>query len=83
MLLESLSSLPGMAVRKPNYPGLPSSKNHEIARSQMTGFGAMLSFELDETQVRAGQFLRRLKLILPRGAWEPWRRSLRPLRDVG
>lgn len=51
------------AVRKVYYPGLPSSKNHEIARSQMTGFGAMLSFELDEAQVRAGQFLRRLKLI--------------------
>jgi cystathionine beta-lyase len=53
------------AVRKVNYPGLPGSKGYEIAKSQMTGFGAMLSFELDETRVRPAQFLRRLKLIRP------------------
>jgi cystathionine gamma-synthase len=30
-----------------NYPGLPGHRNHEIARTQMTGFGGMLSFALD------------------------------------
>jgi cystathionine gamma-synthase len=29
-----------------HYPGLPTHPGHEIARTQQTGFGAMLSFEL-------------------------------------
>ena len=53
------------AVGRVNYPGLPDFKGHAIAASQMSGFGAMLSFELDEGRVRAGDFLRRLKLIRP------------------
>jgi cystathionine beta-lyase len=53
------------SVLKVNYPGLPGSKWHEIAKSQMTGFGGMLSFELDERKINAGDFLRRLKLIRP------------------
>ncbi len=53
------------AVRQVNYPGLPDFNGHTIAKSQMSGFGAMLSFELDEGCVRAGAFLRRLKLIRP------------------
>ncbi len=28
------------------YPGLPSHPNHEIARAQQSGFGAMLSFDV-------------------------------------
>lgn len=31
-------------VERVFYPGLPSHRNHEIARRQMQGFGAMLSF---------------------------------------
>ena len=31
----------------------------------MTGFGAMLSFELDDTCIETASFLRRLKLIRP------------------
>jgi len=33
-------------VSKVHYPGLPSHPGHEIAKSQMCGWGAMLSFEL-------------------------------------
>lgn len=33
-------------VEKVNYPGLPSHPQHELAQSQMSNFGAMLSFEL-------------------------------------
>ncbi len=33
------------AVSKVHYPGLPSFPQHELARHQMDGFGAMLSFE--------------------------------------
>jgi cystathionine beta-lyase/cystathionine gamma-synthase len=52
-------------IRKVNYPGLPQSGGHEIARTQMTGFGAMLSFELDDMRIETAAFLRRLKLIRP------------------
>ena len=52
-------------VNRVNYPGLPDFKGHAIAESQMNGFGAMLSFELDEDRVQADEFLRRLTLIRP------------------
>lgn len=48
-----------------NYPGLPLSQGHDIAKSQMTGFGGMLSFELNEQYIRPADFLARLKLIRP------------------
>jgi cystathionine gamma-synthase len=43
------------AVHRVYYPGLPEHPQHEIARRQQTGFGAMLSFELrgGAEQVRA------------------------------
>lgn len=34
-------------VRRVYYPGLPDHPGHEIAARQMTGFGGMVSFELD------------------------------------
>jgi methionine-gamma-lyase len=34
------------AVRVVHYPGLKSFPQHALARKQMSGFGAMLSFEL-------------------------------------
>ncbi len=34
-------------ITKVNYPGLASHDQHEIAASQMTGFGGMLSFAID------------------------------------
>jgi cystathionine gamma-synthase len=34
------------AVKKVYYPGLPSHPQHELAKRQQAGFGAMLSFEL-------------------------------------
>jgi cystathionine gamma-lyase/cystathionine beta-lyase/cystathionine gamma-lyase/homocysteine desulfhydrase len=33
-------------VRKVFYPGLPSHPQHELAKSQMRGFGALISFEV-------------------------------------
>jgi cystathionine beta-lyase len=53
------------AVRRVNYPGLAHFSGHGIAASQMTGFGAMLSFELDTERVQPPAFLNRLKLIRP------------------
>lgn len=52
-------------VKKVYYPGLAGHPGHALAAMQMTGFGAMLSFEIDETAVSADAFLQRLKLIRP------------------
>ncbi len=53
------------AVQKVNYPGLPGFIGHLIAKSQMSGFGGMLSFELNEGSGSPTAFLKRLKLITP------------------
>ena len=52
-------------VRRVNYPGLEDAPGHATARAQMTGFGAMLSFELEASQEETDTFLRRLTLIRP------------------
>ncbi len=46
------------------YPGLKSHPQHEIAKKQMKGFGAMLSFELKEG-IDAMKFQNSLQLIKP------------------
>jgi len=46
------------------YPGLKNHPGHELAKTQMTGFGGMMSFELDET-LDADLFQKSLKLIKP------------------
>jgi cystathionine beta-lyase/cystathionine gamma-synthase len=51
-------------VSRVNYPGLPSHPGHEIAKGQMSGFGAMLSFELGGA-VDTDRFLHALNLIKP------------------
>lgn len=49
-------------VKQVYYPGLSGSGYHEIAKSQMDGFGAMLSFEVKGD---ADRFIRTLGLIKP------------------
>ncbi len=44
------------------YPGLKSHPEHELAKSQMKGFGGMLSFELKDG-LNASQFQKKLKMI--------------------
>lgn len=44
-------------IKKVYYPGLPSHPQHEIARKQQQGFGAIVSFELDESQYDIATFL--------------------------
>jgi cystathionine beta-lyase/cystathionine gamma-synthase len=48
-------------VRKVHYPGLPSHPQHEIARKQQRGPGAMLSFDLENLDA-ARRFLNQVKL---------------------
>lgn len=51
-------------IGKVNYPGLASHPQYELAKQQMKGFGAMLSFELDAS-IDPDGFLDRLRLIMP------------------
>ena len=46
-----------------HYPGLPSHPDHAIACRQMSGFGGMLSFEIDGDFERTKDFMDRLGII--------------------
>jgi cystathionine beta-lyase/cystathionine gamma-synthase len=52
-------------VRKVLYPGLPSHPQHELAKRQMSGFGAMVSFVVGDDVASARRFLRALELCSP------------------
>jgi len=52
------------AVKSVFYPGLKSNPYHSLAKIQMKGFGAMLSFELKDNY-DSNTFLKALKLIKP------------------
>lgn len=49
-------------VSKVLYPGLPSHPQHDLAKSQMSGFGAMVSFIVGDTVDVARRFLRALRV---------------------
>ena len=51
-------------INKVYYPGLEEHPNYEIAKKQMTGFGAVISFELDK-KIDPKTFLKSLKMINP------------------
>lgn len=44
-------------VAKVHYPGLPTHPGHELAKSQMRGFGGMISFELKGDLERAKRMI--------------------------
>jgi cystathionine gamma-lyase len=44
-------------VAKVHYPGLPTHPGHEIAKSQMSGFGGMISVELKGDMERAKRMI--------------------------
>lgn len=52
-------------IRKVNYPGLENHPQHQLAKSQMQGFGAMLSFELEGDAAATERFLDQLQMIVP------------------
>ena len=51
-------------IDKIYYPGLASHPGHEIAKKQMDGFGAVISFELNK-KIDAKSFLKSLNMINP------------------
>jgi cystathionine beta-lyase/cystathionine gamma-synthase len=50
-------------VRRVYYPGLADHPGHQIARKQMTGFGGMVSFELDGSIEDVTSFVSNRKLF--------------------
>ncbi len=50
------------AVRRVDYPGLPDSPGHAVARRQMSGFGGLVSCELDGGLEAGIRFMNRLVL---------------------
>ena len=49
-------------VERVYYPGLKSHPQHELAKSQMKGFGGMVSFEITGGNNALGQFLGMLRI---------------------
>ncbi|MEM7128506.1 MAG: PLP-dependent aspartate aminotransferase family protein [Chloroflexota bacterium] len=49
-------------VKQVWYPGLASHRDHQIAAETMTGFGGVVSFELDGDEEVAYQFINALKI---------------------
>ncbi|KAK5820226.1 Cystathionine gamma-synthase, chloroplastic -like protein [Gossypium arboreum] len=59
-MAEALEAHP--RVRRVYYPGLPSHPEHEIAKQQMTGFGGVVSFEVDGDLMTTIKFVDALKI---------------------
>ena len=51
-------------IDKVFYPGLEDHVNHDVAKKQMNGFGAVISFELNK-KINPKAFLKSLKMINP------------------
>jgi methionine-gamma-lyase len=50
-------------VERVNYPGLPSHPGHALARKQMKGFGAMISFEVQGGYESGKKVMDRVKIF--------------------
>jgi cystathionine gamma-synthase len=50
------------AVHRVYYPGLPTHPDYEVARWQMTGFGGVVSFEIEGDMDKTGRFIDLLRL---------------------
>ncbi|NLE60148.1 MAG: cystathionine gamma-synthase, partial [Planctomycetes bacterium] len=61
-IAEYLSRHP--TVEETVYPGLPSHPQHELARQQMDGFGAIVAFRLRGGNSEVGRFVKALKVFL-------------------
>ena len=60
---RELENNPG--VRRVNYPGLESHPQHALAKSQMRGFGTVLSFEIMGGVDKARALMNKLAIVRP------------------
>jgi cystathionine beta-lyase/cystathionine gamma-synthase len=44
-------------IRRVYYPGLASHPHHEVAKRQMKGFGAVVTFEMEDDIGKVHRFL--------------------------
>ncbi|XP_077224119.1 pyridoxal phosphate (PLP)-dependent transferases superfamily protein [Tasmannia lanceolata] len=51
-----------LKIMRVHYPGLPRHPEHHIAKQQMTGFGGVVSFEVDGDLMTTGKFIDALKI---------------------
>lgn len=49
------------AVKKVFYPGLDSHPHHDLAKKQQSGFGAIVTFEVDLEKIDISKFFKNLK----------------------
>lgn len=61
-IADALSRHP--LVRRVYFPGLADHPGHRVARRQMTGFGGMVSIELDAPLDRVGRFVSDLRYFV-------------------
>lgn len=50
-------------VTKVNYPGLPSHRQHTLAKKQMSGFGGMMTFDIKGGIEAARKFLKTVRVF--------------------
>jgi len=50
-------------VRTVRYPGLPSHGTHEVAKSQLRGFGTVISFDVDGSAQTADDVCAKLRVV--------------------
>jgi cystathionine gamma-synthase len=50
------------AVQRVYYPGLPSHPDYEVAQRYMTGFGGVVSFDINGDTEKTSRFIDRLRL---------------------
>lgn len=60
-LAEWLTQQPG--IERVHYAGLPSHPQHELAKRQMSGFGAVVSFEVEGGKEGAWRFIDATRLV--------------------
>ena len=60
-IVELLSNHP--LVGNIYYPGLPDHPSHAIAKKQQSGFGGMLSFELNKDFSKVKKFIKAVKIL--------------------
>ncbi len=60
IVAEWLEKHPG--IERVLYPGLPSHPQFELAKRQMTGFGALITFDMGSLE-RANHILKRVRVI--------------------
>lgn len=61
IVAEMLETAPG--VSKVWYPGLESFEQHDLAKTQMSGFGGMIAFELEGGMLAGREMMNRLNMI--------------------